>query len=126
MRIEVDCERIRGNAEAVLALCAGQGMSLVGVTKACCGHPEVARAMLAGGIGMLGESRLANVRRLREAGIDADVMLLRLPRLSEVDEVVRLTRVSMNSEVGTVRALSRSARLQGLTHQVILMVEAFL
>jgi predicted amino acid racemase len=123
MRIEVDCERIRRNAEAVLALCAGQEISLVGVTKACCGHPEVARAMLAGGIETLGESRLANVRRLRDAGIDADIMLLRLPRLSEVDEVVRLTQISMNSEVDTVRALSQSAGLQGLTHQVVLMVE---
>jgi len=123
MRIEVDCQRIRRNAEAVVKLCTERGIDVVGVTKACCGHPEVARAMLDGGVKTLAESRLDNVRRLRQAGIDNDVMLLRLPRLSDVGEVVRLTQISLNSEVETVRGLSRAAREQGLTHQVILMVE---
>jgi predicted amino acid racemase len=79
--------------------------------------------MLAGGVTMLAESRLKNVKRLRDAGIDVDIMLLRLPRLSEVNEVVRLTQVSLNSQVETVRALSRAAQAHGVTHQVMLMVE---
>lgn len=123
MRIEVDCERIRCNTETIVKVCAEQSIGVVGVTKACCGHPEVARAMLAGGVSMLAESRLKNVKRLRDAGIDVDIMLLRLPRLSEVDEVVRLTQVSLNSQVETVRALSRAAQAHGVTHQVMLMVE---
>jgi len=123
MRIEVDCERIRCNAEVIVQLCAARGIDVVGVTKACCGHPQVARAMLVGGVRMLADSRLMNVRRMREGGIVADVMLLRLPRLSEADEVVRLTQISLNSEVETVRALSRAAQAHGITHRIILMVE---
>ncbi|HEY71703.1 MAG: alanine/ornithine racemase family PLP-dependent enzyme [Chloroflexi bacterium] len=123
MRIEVDCERIRRNAAAIVGMCAPHGIEVVGVTKACCGHPDVAHAMLAGGVSVLADSRLKNVRRLRKAGIDADVMLLRLPSLSEADEVVGLVQISLNSEVETVRALSRAAQARGLTHQVILMVE---
>jgi len=123
MRIEVDCERIRRNTEELVKLCAPWNIQLVGITKACCGDPDVARAMLYGGVAMLGESRLRNVRRLREAGIDAPIMLLRLPSLSEVEEVVALTQVSLNSQVETVRALSRAAQAQGVTHRVILMLE---
>ncbi len=123
MRIEVDCERIKRNTAAIVELCTPQNIEVVGVTKACCGHPEVARAILAGGASMLAESRLRNVRRLRQAGIDTDIMLLRLPALSQVDEVVRLTQVSLNSQVETVQALSRAAQAQGVTHRVILMVE---
>lgn len=123
MRIEVDCARLRSNTEAIVGLCAPHGIEVAGVTKACCGHPDVARAMLAGGAGMLAESRLGNVRRLRQAGIDAQIMLLRLPGMSEVEQVVRLTQVSLNSQVETVRALSRAAVAQGVTHRVILMVE---
>jgi predicted amino acid racemase len=123
MRIEVDCARLQRNTEAIIKLCAPQGIEVVGVTKACCGHPDVARAMLAGGASMLAESRLSNVRRLRQDGIDAEVMLLRLPGLSEADEVVRMTQISLNSQVETVRALSRAASAQGITHRVILMVE---
>ena len=123
MRIEVDCERIRRNTEGIVEMCAAHGIEVVGVTKACCGQPEVAQAMLAGGVDKLGDSRLDNVERLRRAGIDEDIMLLRLPRPSEVDAVVRLTQVSLNSEAETVRALSRAALARGVTHQVILMVE---
>jgi predicted amino acid racemase len=79
--------------------------------------------MLAGGTCKLAESRLGNIRRLREAGIDSEIMLLRLPSLSEINEVVRLTQVSLNSQVTTVRALSKAASDQGVIHQVILMVE---
>ena len=110
MRIEVDCARLQRNTEATVNLCAPQGIEVVGVTKACCGHPDVARAILAGGASKLGESRLSNVRRLREAGIDAEIMLLRLPAISEAEDVVRLTQVSLNSQIETVRALSRAAR----------------
>ena len=123
MRIEVDCERIRRNTEVVVRACAAHDIEVVGVTKACCGHPEVARAMLAGGVSSLAESRLKNVQRLRQAGIRAAVMLLRLPALSEAAEVVRLTQSSLNSQVETVRALSRAAQARGVTHQVILMIE---
>jgi predicted amino acid racemase len=123
MRIDVNCDHIRRNAQAVVKMCAAQNIQVVGVTKACCGHPQVARAMLAGGVSLLAESRLKNVQRLRDAGITADVMLLRLPALSEADEVVRLTQVSLNSQVETVRALSRAAQAQGVTHQVMLMIE---
>jgi predicted amino acid racemase len=71
----------------------------------------------------LAESRLKNVRRLRAAGIDAPLMMLRLPAPSEAEEVVRLVQVSLNSQVETVRALSRAAQAQGVSHQVILMLE---
>jgi len=123
VRIQVDCRKIQENAEAIVALCASRGIDVVGVTKACCGEPEVARAMLDGGAQMLADSQLSHIRHLREGGIESDLMLLRLPRISEVDEVVTLTQVSLNSEVDTVRALSRAAEARGVEHRVILMVE---
>jgi len=123
MRIEVDCKRLRANTEAVVRLCRPCGIEVAGVTKACQGHPDVARAMLAGGARWLAESRLGNVSRLRQAGIDADILLLRLPALSEVDEVVQLTQCSLNSQIKTVEALSRAAVAHSILHRVILMIE---
>jgi predicted amino acid racemase len=123
VRVEVDCGRVRHNVGAIVQFCAACGIQVAGVTKACCGHPEVARAMLAGGVRLLADSRLGNVRRLRQAGLDGPVMLLRLPALSEVEDVVALTQISLNSQVETVRALSHAARAQGVSHQVVLMVD---
>jgi predicted amino acid racemase len=123
MRIVCDCEKIRRNAEVVTALCAPHDIAVVGVTKCVCGEPAVGRAMMAGGCAMLAESRLDNIRRLREGGVDAPVMLLRLPALSEVDDVVALAQYSLVSEVETGRALAGAADRQGLVHRALLMVE---
>jgi predicted amino acid racemase len=123
VRLRIECDKIRENAEAIVALAAQHGIDVVGVTKACCGYPDVARAILAGGVKALADSQLSNIRRMRAAGIDVDMMLLRLPRISRADAVVELAQVSLNSEVETVRALSRAAQTRGVIHRVVLMIE---
>jgi predicted amino acid racemase len=120
----INIEHIRSNAESIVQLCAAHNIEVVGVTKSVCGHPEIARAMIAGGVRILGESRLQHIRRLRNAGITVDIMMLRLPALSEVEDVVHLAQISLNSQVETVRALSDAAQAQGVVHQVILMIDA--
>jgi predicted amino acid racemase len=79
--------------------------------------------MLRGGADLLAESRLSNVQRLRQAGIDGEIMLLRSPHPGQAEAAVQLTDVSLNSEVDTVQALSQAAVRLGRVHQVILMVE---
>ena len=58
------------------------GITPFGVTKGTCGMPQVARAMLRGGVAGIAESRFENIRRLRDSGISAPVMLLRSPPIS--------------------------------------------
>jgi ornithine racemase len=123
MRIVVDLDKITLNARATVDLCARHGVTVAAVTKAVCGEPEIVRAILAGGVTTIAESRLDNVRRIREAGIDCDVLLLRLPAVSEADEVVALTTSSLNSEPRALHALSEAALRAGKTHDVIVAVE---
>ena len=121
--LSIDVEKIAENARRIAAMAAGHGVQLWGVTKAVAGMPQIARAMLDGGFVGLGESRLENVRRLRRAGIMAPVMMLRIPPVSEAEEVVRLTDVSLNSELGTLQALSAAAVRADRVHDVIVMAE---
>ena len=76
-KLSIDLDKIRANAALLAQLCRQRGVVVAGVTKAACGDPLVARAMLAGGLELLAESRLENARRLRAAGITAPLMLLR-------------------------------------------------
>ena len=84
---------------------------------------DIVRAILAGGVRTIAESRLDNVRRIREAGIGCDILLLRLPALSQVDDVVALTQSSLNSEPRVLHALSEAAVRQHRTHEVVVTVE---
>jgi predicted amino acid racemase len=85
--------------------------------------PEVAQAMLDGGVDGLADSRLSNLRRMQAAGVRASMMLVRTPALSETTDVVRLADTSLNSEVKILAALAREARVRGKLHQVILLVD---
>jgi len=121
--LSIDLDRIEANATAISALCAQHGIAVAGVTKCACGHPEVARAMLRGGVAGLADSRLENIRRLRAAGIGAPCLLLRLPPLSGVEQVVEAVDASVNSELAVLQALSRAAVQRGRVHDVMLMVD---
>lgn len=122
-QVTIRLDAIERNARVVTSKCREAGIEVFGVTKGTCGMPQVARAMLRGGVAGLGESRFENIRRLRESGIETPIMLLRSPPLSRVEEVIRNVDISLNSELGVLRELSRVAERMGRVHNVILMVD---
>jgi predicted amino acid racemase len=79
--------------------------------------------MLQGGVVSIGESRLRNIHRLRANGLQVPYMLLRIPPLSEAEDVVSTVDISLNSEISVIAALSRAACRRGLLHKIIVMVD---
>ncbi|MFO8050415.1 MAG: alanine/ornithine racemase family PLP-dependent enzyme [Thermoplasmatota archaeon] len=122
-RLLIDPGRIEENTRTIADIAADQNIEIAGVTKATCGDPEVASAMLRGGAATIAESRVKNLKRLRDNGIEAPLMLLRTPMLSEVDDVVELADVSLNSEIRVMEALSEASLRRDRVHGVIPMVE---
>ncbi len=121
--LDIDLDKIEHNARAIVALCRQHGIEVVGVTKGVCGQPEVARAMLRGGVAAIGDSRLEHVQRMRAAGVEASYHLLRVAGLSDVDDVVAAVDVSLESELCVLEALSAAAARAGCVHAVVVMVE---
>jgi predicted amino acid racemase len=121
--VVIDLDAIVGNARTVTGWARAHGAEVFGVTKATHGLPSVARALLRGGCTGLGESRIENVRRLRHGGIDAPVLMLRIPSAHEAHDVVELCDLSLNSERATLRALAHAAVEAGRAHGVIVMLE---
>ena len=119
--VTVDLGKVRDNARTVCERLPG--ISVVAVTKCTCGSPQVGRAMLAGGARALGESRLENAQRLRDAGLTAPIWLLRAPPPELAGETVQLTDVSLESELETVVALDNAAAATGRRHAIVAMVD---
>jgi ornithine racemase len=119
--LTIDLRKIEENARAVVD--ALPGVSITGVTKVTCGTPEVARAMLAGGVAALGESRIENAARLREAGVTAPIWLIRAPAPGLAADAVRFADVSLISEIAIAEALDAAARAAGTRHAIVAMVD---
>lgn len=120
-RIEINLNAIRANAKEIVEACGKRNIDVVGVTKVCCGSRKVARALLDGGIEILADSRIQNLKKL--SPLEVPFMLLRIPMLSEVEAVVKYADISLNTEKKVIEALSKEARKRGKTHKVILMVD---
>ena len=121
--LTIDLRKIQHNARVIVELCGRYGIEVTGVTKAACGHPGIAWAMLRGGVVSIADSRFENIRRMKDAGVDTSFMLLRLPPLSRVDETVVAVDISLSSELAVLEALSAVAVRRGQVHDVILMVD---
>jgi len=121
--LRVDPGKIEHNSRTLVELCARHGIAVTGVTKATCGNPEVAKAMLTGGVCSIADSRLENIHRLKSAGIDTRFMLLRLPPLSGTESVVESVDISLNSELSVLQGLSAAAGKKGVQHEVIIMID---
>lgn len=119
--IEINLSKIRENTKVITNLCKDYGIDIVGVTKVSNGSIEIAQAMIQGGIKIIGDSRLGNLKNYEDLSVKK--MLVRLPMMSEVGEVVRLCHISLNSEIETIKALSIEAQKAGKIHEIILMVD---
>ncbi|MGC1306260.1 MAG: alanine/ornithine racemase family PLP-dependent enzyme [Phormidesmis sp.] len=121
-RIEISLSKIQENARILCEFYGQKGISLMGVSKAVLGEPAIARAMIAGGVQFIADSRIENIQRMRRAGISAQLVLLRTAP-SQAKAVVESVDISLNTELQTLEQLAYHAKNQGKIHQVIIMVE---
>jgi ornithine racemase len=122
-QIVIDRAKLAHNAREICSIAARQGVKISGVTKACLANEAVARALVAGGIKELADSRLENLERLQKMNLGVSLLLLRIPGLSQVQDIVRLADTSLNSEYEVMAALAEEAIRQQRIHGIIIMVD---
>lgn len=119
--IKVNLCKLMHNTKVLIDKCSKYGIEAVPVTKVYSGMPEIAEASLKAGAKMLADSRIENLKKLENINIPK--LLLRIPMLSQVEEVIKYADISLNSEYETIKALSEKALDMGKTHKIILMVD---
>ena len=122
-RVEIDLGKIAHNTKSLIKLYASKGIDVIGVTKGVCGNPTVADVLVKSGINILADSRLSNIKRMRDAGVQAQFLLLRTPSISKAEDVVKYTDISLNSELEIIKKLSKFALEHSIHHKIILMVD---
>lgn len=120
-RLTIDVNKVKENTKIVADACAKEGIDILAVTKVYCGIPEVAQASIDGGAKLLADSRIENLKKMAHLGVPR--LLLRLPMISQVDDVVKHAQISMNSELSTLHALNKAAEAIDTIHKIVLMVD---
>jgi len=120
-RVVIDLHKVEKNTKLMVEKCSSSNLSVMGVTKAFCAEPEVVGAMVRGGISYIADSRIDNIKKLTR--YEVPKVLLRLPMKSEIDELVEIVDISLNSELETIKAIDVAAGKLGRVHKIILMAE---
>ena len=123
-KVTINLKHLRENAAEIVRRCAEYGVEVIGVMKGANGIPEVSRAYAEGGVSAIGSSRLDQLEAAANAGIELPMMSIRTSMLSEIADVVRISDISLESELEVIKALNKEAYKQGKVHKVILMLEA--
>ena len=120
-RIEIHTGRIESNCRRTVELCRQCGIEVTAVTKGFCARPEVVQSLIRGGVKALADSRIGNLKKLKS--LEAEKVLLRIPMMSELDDVIDFADLVLISEIETARALGLKAVLRGTVQRVMAMVD---
>lgn len=120
-QIEININKIAQNTKNIIDLCSKSNIHVVGVSKVFCARIPIVEAMLSEGIEIIGDSRIENLKRLKD--LKCRKMLLRIPMESSANEVVKYSDISLNSETDTIKSLSKAAKRINKIHSIILMID---
>ena len=119
----IDHEKIRSNMKTIVGWCTDAGIDVAGVIKGTGGLASVAIDYEACGAKWIASSRLEQLARAKAAGVKLPMMMIRVPMLSELEEMVTICDYSLQSEFTTLKAADEAAIRNGKIHNVILMAD---
>lgn len=117
----VDLNKLKINCENIVSICKEKNISVIGITKSVFNDLDIVETMLQSGCVGIGESRIYNLKKI--SSLPCKKLLTRVPLLSEADEVIEFSDISLNSEIETIQSLNFWAEKKGKKHKIFLLLE---
>jgi ornithine racemase len=120
--VTIDLIKLKENCIKMIDLCNFQGIDIImPVVKVTAGDKKIAEVFVESGYKYLGDSRIQNLQKYYDLPVKK--FLVRIPMLSEIKEVIAYSDISLNSEIETIEALNKEAKLQNKKHEIIIMFD---
>lgn len=116
-------DKLRHNYNFLDELFKDNGIKWGITTKLLCGHEEYLKEVANLGIGDMLDSRISNLKKIKEIDPDTLTTYIKPPPKDIIDSVVKYADISLNTELSTLHALSKEAQRQDKVHKVIIMIE---
>lgn len=121
--LTVDTKKLYHNVKTVVDNCNKRGIQVAGVIKGFNGIPEAAETFVNAGCKQLATSRMDQIIEIKEKGVNAEFLLVRIPMISEAEEVAYYADLSLQSEVKVIEAINKACEKCEKHHGVILMAD---
>ena len=121
-RLIINETKFKNNVKVAIDICKKNNINVLAVTKGFCGNRRMAELYSECGIKYFGDSRLENFDVYSD--IEGHKQLLRIPSISEIQDVVRKCDSSLNGDLNVIQKISEYCLNQNLKpHKIVLMVD---
>ena len=121
-RININLEKLKKNCLLMKKYAKENGIEkIMPVVKVAAGDLNVAKVFVDCGFEYICDSRIENLKLYQMFNVKK--VLLRLPSLSEIDDVITYSDLSLNSEIRTVISLNDAAKKQNKKYEIIFMFD---
>lgn len=121
--IELDRKKLKSNFKFLDDRFKERNIDWGIVVKLLCGNKLFIQEVLDLGIREIHDSRISNLRAVKELDKDVQTVYIKPPAKRSVSDVISCADVSFNTEYYTIKLLSQEAVKQNKEHKVIIMIE---
>ena len=121
--VTFDTEKLKLNFEFLDNLFAENNIKWSIVTKVLSGNKMFLTELLKLGIDQVCDSRVTNLKIIKSIRPDIETIYIKPPAKRAIASVVRYADISLNTELETIKMLSKEAQRQNKTHKIIIMLE---
>lgn len=121
--LTLNLEKLRVNFLFLKALFEKKEVSWGVVSKLLCGNKLFLQELINLGIKEIHDSRISNLAMVKRLNRSVQTVYIKPVSKKNVSQMVEFADVSLNSELETIRMISREAVRQEKLHKIIIMVE---
>mgnify|MGYP004668554957 FL=1 len=121
--LQLNKNKLTYNVSSIVNRCSNFNISVAGVIKGANGMDDVIDCFIKGNVKQIASSRFEQLKKVKEINNTIPTMMIRIPMLSEVEEIIKYCDYSVNSEIKVLEKLNEEAKKQNKKHKVIIMAD---
>lgn len=121
--ITLDAGKLRANFDYLNLLFKRNNIDWCVVSKVLSGNKTFLTELLKYDIRQIADSRVSNLKMIKSINPDIETIYIKPPAKRSVSNVVKYADISMNTEIETIKLLSKEAAKLNKTHKIIIMIE---
>lgn len=121
--ITLSRQKLRDNYEYLDELFKSNGIQWAVVSKLLCGEKSFLKELISLGVKQVCDSRVSNLRMIKSIEPSIETIYIKPPAKRALKGVIEYADISFNTELTTIRLLSKEAERQGKIHKVMIMIE---
>ncbi|MCK5823597.1 MAG: alanine racemase, partial [Bacteroidales bacterium] len=121
--ITLDLKKLKSNFNYLKTLFKKNDIEWSIVSKMLSGNKKYLTELLKFDINQICDSRVSNLKEIKLINPKIETIYIKPPAKRSISSVVKYADISMNTQIETIKLLSKEAKKQNKTHKIIIMIE---